>query len=106
MARVDEKEVVTARRLLESALPKDHPVQDLVDETLVRMWDELGGSDVARQAIQAAEREAADVVACYAQLLDVLEDWRRGIRDWSEVEDALADVGLARESRTETEQKK
>lgn len=94
--RVEERVVVSARSNLAAALPKGHPVQKEVDALIEAMWGELGDADVALTASKHDTVKATHTIEAHATLIDVLEDWRRGVRDWSEVEDALKRAGLAR----------
>ena len=56
---------------LKKVLPNDHPIFDFQDEPVLR------------------SRDMQDLVATTESLIEHLEDWKRGIRDWSEVEDVL-----------------
>lgn len=102
MARVDEKRFEDATAKLLTAFPKDHPVAHEVYLVMQAMWVEVGSTDVALQGVTVAAREAKEIIDIHALLVDVLQDWRRGIRDWDEVEEALKDVEAALEERTET----
>jgi hypothetical protein len=59
------------REELARVLPKDHPVLDKLDEEVEHVPD-------AHALMDSTEA-----------LVEVLQDWKRDIRDWSEVEEIL-----------------
>jgi len=68
--------------LIERALPVDHPVAERVREAAKEV----------RAEAEEVEEDAIDGPDYYGVLFDLVErveDWRRGIRDWSEVDEAL-----------------
>lgn len=87
--RMDEKRVVEATTKLAAALPAGHPAFVEATAVITAMWDELGSEDVASQALRVEAAQAKEVIAAHEQLGVMLDDWRRGIRDWGEVDDAL-----------------
>lgn len=93
--RMDDERVNAALTKLESALPEGHPARQDAADLIRAMWTELGEADLTLNAAQIDHAKAEETMAAHARLLEVLEDWRRGIRDWSEVELALKDAGLA-----------
>lgn len=100
MARTVEKtEITAAQRRLALALPLQHPVAKDVGGLLERLWVSYDGACVALEASQFDTARANDTIASHAVLLDVLEDFRRGIRDWAEVEIALKQAGFARRNQ-------
>lgn len=97
MARTVEKtEITAAQRRLASALPPQHPVVKDVGGLLERLWVSFDDACVALEASRFDTSRANDTIESHTVLLDVLEDFRRGIRDWHEVEDALKQAGFAR----------
>jgi hypothetical protein len=63
---------------LEAALPKDHPL----------LADYMVLAEGGRQ-LTDTEQDYRDSVE---HVFEVIEDWGRGIRDWSEVQDAIRKV--------------
>jgi NAD-specific glutamate dehydrogenase len=59
------------KHILEKVLPKDHPVLEHLDQPIKRATD------------------VQDLVRTTESVLEILEDWKRGIRDWEEVEEVL-----------------
>lgn len=55
---------------LERVLPKDHHFFDKIEE-------------------MERPREEGDLANAASSLVDIIEDWKRDIRDWKEVEDVL-----------------
>lgn len=97
MARAIEKtEITAAQRRLAAALPPQHPVAKEVRGLLDRLWEDYDDACVALEASQFDTAKANNTIASHAVLLDVLEDFRRGIRDWAEVEIALKQAGFAK----------
>lgn len=97
MARMNDAKITAVRSNLRAALPEGHPVAKEADGVIQEMWEELGNADVALRVASENTVKAETTVATHEKLMDVLADWRRGIRDWSEVEDALKRAGLAKE---------
>lgn len=85
---------------LRKALPKDHPVVKEVAEIF-----EVSGANLEElsEAIHGEIGIRNGAMASFIEedhdaFVNILEDWRRGIRDWDEVEQALKDVRYFREN--------
>lgn len=92
---MDEQRVVEATAKLAGALPAGHPALALATDVIKAMWDELGSSDVRAEALNVETAHAKEVIAAHEELGVMLDDWRRGIRDWGEVEDVLKRARIA-----------
>jgi hypothetical protein len=78
----------TTRRELTRILPEDHPFFERFDQLMVpaepKPPEEKGEHDGSQDYLHLLE----DVI----HVVQTIEDWKRGIRDWSEVEAALERV--------------
>lgn len=73
------------RKELEAILPKGHPF-------LMKFSDNRDLVDSYVDGLLKSDTEHEDVVL--ARLVDAIDDWKRGVRDWVEVE---AELEAARE---------
>lgn len=87
--RMTEERAQAAWTAVAKALPADHPARKEVGEVMRLMWEELGSADVANHGLNVEAARAREVIDAHAELTVVLGDWRRGIRDWDEVEAAV-----------------
>lgn len=83
---------------LASALPKDHPVVKEVVGLLLEYQKLEEADNIELVSVRETLEQTREIAAANERVIDVLEDWRRGIRDWAEVEDALKDAGFTREA--------
>lgn len=87
--RMTEKRMTEAVIKLAHALPPNHPAYVEAAAVMTAMWTELGNADVTTQALNVETAHAKEVIAAHAELDLLLDDWRRGIRDWGEVDEVL-----------------
>lgn len=94
-ARITEEAVEAAKDKLMAALPPGHPARTEALTTIEALWQEIGDVDAVQHYVSQEAARAREVINAYAELTVIIDDWRRGIRDWGEVEERLTRARLA-----------
>lgn len=79
-------EIAEFRRTLRKFIPAEHP--------LLEDLDSLQFPEDSEDILDPIDQSSNDLYDPLNNLVDIIEDWKRGIRDWFEVERELA---IARE---------
>lgn len=80
------------RRELGEILPEDHPFLKKFDQSLTPNMVISVDETTEEKTEEPYDPNKSYLQNLMARAVDLLDDWKRGIRDWSEVEPVLNEV--------------